>query len=330
MRFNLLDFTGERSAFGKGLPVADKNRGKWDMMRPLLRDPRLQPTPEMARATIAKFCELLAIRKSTALFGLRPLILPLDILTKVKFPGCGRHQVPGVVMMEVTNGRAAAGPNAGLPLCDQYARVVVVFSSRPSPAGSCTGTLQLHPLQASSTDERTRQAFVDEEKDELFVPALSAIVFVEPLPGRDGYKAHPLKRNFSCAVVSSIRERAAGEFGLPESHVEPLQLVRYRAGEFYAAHDSTLWLAGQRVATLLVYLTEPRGDATTAAGGETRFTQLDVNVPPKPGVAILWPNVSQGGIPLEQTEHEALPHRSDGIKVALNIWLRERPLPRHW
>ncbi|CAE7513593.1 PU1 [Symbiodinium sp. CCMP2592] len=202
--FNLLDFTGERSAFGTGLPVADKNRGKWDMMRPLLRDPRLQPTPEMARATIAKFCELLAIRKSTALFGLREAE---DILTKVKFPGCGRHQVPGVVMMEVTNGRAAAGPNAGLPLCDQYARVVVVFSSRPSPvripvpASSSTGTLQLHPLQASSTDERTRQAFVDEEKDELFVPALSAIVFVEPLPGRDGYKAHPLKRNFSCAVM---------------------------------------------------------------------------------------------------------------------------------
>ncbi|CAE8738763.1 unnamed protein product, partial [Polarella glacialis] len=104
-------------------------------------------------------------------------------------------------------------------------------------------------------------------------------------------------------VVSAIRGRAASEFDLPTSHVEPLQLVRYSSGEFYAPHvdwgkaeDDTLWLAGQRVATALVYL--------QGAAGATRFTHLDLRVQPVPGMALLWPNVDARGHPLPETEHE--------------------------
>ncbi|CAE8638126.1 unnamed protein product, partial [Polarella glacialis] len=104
-------------------------------------------------------------------------------------------------------------------------------------------------------------------------------------------------------VVSAIRGRAASEFDLPTSHVEPLQLVRYSSGEFYAPHvdwgkaeDDTLWLAGQRVATALVYL--------EGAAGATRFTHLDLRVQPVPGMALLWPNVDARGHPLPETEHE--------------------------
>ncbi|CAK9032481.1 Pullulanase 1 [Durusdinium trenchii] len=185
--FNWLDFTGKRSGFGRGLPPWGKNHTKWELMKPLLRDQTLAPTPQMAQKTTEKFCELLRIRRSTPLLGLWKA---KDIHEKVKFP----VDVPGVVVMEVCNGPPADGSSAE-PLCDKYARVVVVLSALPTehrveiPASYTNGSLQVHPLHAESTDELTREARVDLESNELLVPPMSAIVFVEPeevLPTGDG------------------------------------------------------------------------------------------------------------------------------------------------
>lgn len=43
-----LDFTGEHSAFGTGLPPWGKNHANWELMKPLLREESLVPTQEMA------------------------------------------------------------------------------------------------------------------------------------------------------------------------------------------------------------------------------------------------------------------------------------------
>ncbi|CAE7273279.1 blh, partial [Symbiodinium pilosum] len=137
-------------------------------------------------------------------------------------------------------------------------------------------------LERWITDKETEALLTAASSGHCWRPSPLA---VEPLPG-----ATPTRTSESAvladvgqlssdasAVVSSLRERAACEFGLPESHVEPLQLVRYRAGEFYAAHvdfgrkeDATLWLAGQRLATLLVYLRAPAGSNPGFLSGETR------------------------------------------------------------
>eukprot|EP00930_Biecheleria_cincta_P021508 TRINITY_DN15926_c0_g3_i1.p1 TRINITY_DN15926_c0_g3~~TRINITY_DN15926_c0_g3_i1.p1 ORF type:complete len:1787 (-),score=284.53 TRINITY_DN15926_c0_g3_i1:107-5446(-) len=189
--FNLLDFTGEESAFGTGLPPWGKNNSKWDMMKPLLRDTSLRPTAKMAAATTAKFCELLGIRRSTPLLGLRDA---QDVMSKVRFPGSGGGQLPGVVVMEVLNGPSAHASTPGAMLCSKYSRVIVVLSARaqevrlPVPASATSqGALQLHPLQQTSSDPVTREARVDEGTNELVVPAMSAIVFVESLPAEGGY-----------------------------------------------------------------------------------------------------------------------------------------------
>ncbi|CAE7339651.1 PU1 [Symbiodinium sp. KB8] len=201
--FNLLDYSGETSAFGAGLPPWGKNHTKWELMKPLLRDDRLRPNKEMVAATTAKFCELLGIRKSTALLGLREAA---DIVDKVHFPGCGLGQIPGVVVMEVRNGTSSA---SGTPLCDKYSRVVVVFSARPdevripAPTSRSGGMLMLHPLQVASADTRTREARYDEATDELVVPALTAAVFVEPQPNQPSFKASERRAQFRPA----LRER---------------------------------------------------------------------------------------------------------------------------
>lgn len=141
-------------------------------------------------------------------------------------------------------------------------------------------------------------------------------------------------------AVTEVQEQAANLFGLPPSHMEPPQLVSYGPGERYSPHvdwgkaeDATLWLAGQRVASALVYLS----DQPLTAGGATHFPKLDIHIEPVMGLAIAWPNVSSTGEPMMETEHEAkplafAPDSSGQVprKVALNLWARDRPRPGPW
>eukprot|EP00929_Paragymnodinium_shiwhaense_P119610 TRINITY_DN91512_c0_g1_i1.p1 TRINITY_DN91512_c0_g1~~TRINITY_DN91512_c0_g1_i1.p1 ORF type:complete len:407 (+),score=87.62 TRINITY_DN91512_c0_g1_i1:125-1345(+) len=156
-------------------------------------------------------------------------------------------------------------------------------------------------------------------------------------------------------IVDRLRSGAAALVGLPVSFVEPPQLVRYSIGQRYRPHmdwgnveDLTLWVAGQRAATVLVYL----GDLPAGVrGGATRFPRVGsgadgLRIVPAAGMAVAWPNVSEGGAPLFEAEHEAELLEADPAtwskaaavmeaggpppqKIALNIWIRDRPLPWH-
>ncbi|CAE7426435.1 SBE1, partial [Symbiodinium pilosum] len=257
--FNLLDFTGEESAFGTGLPPWGKNHPKWELMKPLLREPSLRPTKEMAVATTAKFCELLGIRSSTPLLGLREAA---DVMDKVRFPGCGPDQIPGVVVMEVRNGPSSAEGADDALICDKYARVVVVLSARPdevrvvAPPSPCGGTLALHPLQAESADSRTREARVDEATDELVIPALTAAAFVEILPDQPGFKPHERRAQFR----PPLRERPVVGDGLG--------LLTDPACVPFRGHFEYRW----KVYTdLRKHITETAGSLTEFACGFTRL-----------------------------------------------------------
>jgi len=182
--FNMLDFGGSQSAFGRGLPVADKNKEKWDLMRPLLLNDSLRPTPEMIKATVTKFHELLRIRSSTPLIG---LTCAEHILAQVDFPGCGSSQSPGIIVMQTRSRMLDSRA-----LCTHLARVVVILNAQPQssrvlapPPGPVM--LRLHPLQAVSADEATQKAFFDFKDNVFVVPPISATVFVEPLPGSESW-----------------------------------------------------------------------------------------------------------------------------------------------
>ena len=136
-------------------------------------------------------------------------------------------------------------------------------------------------------------------------------------------------------LLYGIRSWAAQQLNLPTDVVEPLQIARYTRGQEYKRHFdwrsanfNGIWIFGQRVATILVYLnTLPPG-----AGGETEFNQANVQVRPVVGTAAIWPNVEMTGRPNEATSHQAKPVVQDGItKYALNIWLTNKPYPnRTW
>ena len=129
-------------------------------------------------------------------------------------------------------------------------------------------------------------------------------------------------------VVQRLSAAAAAVFGLGPEHCETLQLVRYTdPGHYYKAHcdliedDDQLLAGGQRLATLLLYLTAPE------AGGETEFVELGLKVRPLERAALAWPNVAPDGRPLPLSRHAALPIAPGAAtpKIAVNCWIRAFP-----
>ena len=149
-------------------------------------------------------------------------------------------------------------------------------------------------------------------------------------------------------VVSKIERRAHALLNVPESHGEPLQVLRYEVGQKYDAHhdyfDPELY-AGQphmlemveggkrnRLATLLWYMQEPSG-----GGGETHFPRAGglpvphsflcgendsgIKVKPKQGKATLFYSLRPDGAPDPFSLHGGCPPIGDGRKWAVNKWV---------
>ena len=108
--FNAIDWSGQESTFGRGLPQAADNQAKWVYQQPLLADPALVPTPSDIAAATAQAQDLLRLRASTPLFHLGSADL---IEQRVTFPGSGPDATPGVVVMHIDDPVTAGTPRRG-------------------------------------------------------------------------------------------------------------------------------------------------------------------------------------------------------------------------
>ena len=129
--------------------------------------------------------------------------------------------------------------------------------------------------------------------------------------------------------VSSVDRRICKFMGFDERQGETLQGQRYAVGQQFKAHndwfDTTAdyWhgqcaRGGQRTWTTMIYLDEPAG------GGETWFSEAQVNVTPRTGMLLGWDNIGADG-PNPATMHESLPVTA-GVKTIVTKWFREG----HW
>merc|ERR1719159_1442903 len=118
-------------------------------------------------------------------------------------------------------------------------------------------------------------------------------------------------------IVARIEERVAKVTGVPADHVEKLNMVRYRPGEFFKVHHDGV----HRPATLFLYL----NDVPESEGGETEFPYLGIRVRPKKGSAVVWKNITEDGQMDERLIHQGLPPKS-GIKYGVNCFVNEAPL----
>jgi prolyl 4-hydroxylase len=131
------------------------------------------------------------------------------------------------------------------------------------------------------------------------------------------------------SVIQSIEQRVSMLCMYPQSHIEPLQLVRYNPGQqykphydfFVPGHEATgdaLKRGGQRTLTFFIYLND------VDQGGTTHFPKLNLRIKPRMGTAVMWYNVLPDGTEDYLTFHAGEPPKSS-TKYGLNVWIRERP-----
>ena len=166
--FNRVDFTGQGNNWNVGLPRDDKDSGNYELIGQIISDPKAKPSPGDIALAEAVFREWLSIRSSSPLFRLTSAD---QVTSNVAFHNTGPNQVPGLIVMSITDAQGLDG---------RYNAIVVVFN----PANTeqiidkpIAGQLQLHPVQQSSADAITASAHVNNRR--LSVPALTTAVFVQ-------------------------------------------------------------------------------------------------------------------------------------------------------
>lgn len=170
--FNVWDPTLTDSGFGRGLPPAADNSGRYDVLGPLLADAALRPTPADIRTSAARAEDLLRIRRSSPLFTLGSA---KEIVNKVSFPIGGPTQTEGVIVMRITDA-------SGRDLDPNREGLIVVFNAsgkltKQTVPGTAGGHYRLHPVQARGDDPVVKTATTDNMAGTFTVPARTVAVF---------------------------------------------------------------------------------------------------------------------------------------------------------
>ncbi|MGH8274622.1 MAG: 2OG-Fe(II) oxygenase, partial [Gammaproteobacteria bacterium] len=166
-------------------------------------------------------------------------------------------------------------------------------------------------------------------------PELKPSRILDPVTRRP--RADPIRTstamNFGLPIapvfVARLVERIASGAGLAAANGEPLAVLRYLPGQQYRAHRDALGrekllhdplrASGDRIATTLVYLNEPR------AGGATAFPFLELQVEPRIGRLLIFRNMDDAGEAAQNAIHTGMPVTA-GSKWLASLWLRERPV----
>ncbi|MGB9988491.1 alpha-1,6-glucosidase domain-containing protein [Massilia sp. SM-13] len=170
--FNRLDWSYQDNYFGTGLPPAADNGKDFALMKPLLADAGLRPSPADIAFARDAFRDLLRIRASSTLFRMRTAE---DIRQRLRFLNTGIGQVPTVVAAQLDgSGYAGAGFRSIVYLIN-------VGKEEASIAGAAGKQYRLHPVHTAATaaDKRAATARYDSAAGSFTVPPRTAVVFVE-------------------------------------------------------------------------------------------------------------------------------------------------------
>jgi prolyl 4-hydroxylase len=194
-----------------------------------------------------------------------------------------------------------------------------------APQGDFVG----EPLSSEPKVTRFPALFSDAECDFLVQAAAATLmpsVVVDPRTGEQ--RPNPVRTSDAAGfplvqerpAIHALNRRLAAASGTEVSQGEPLQILRYRAGQEYKPHfDALPDAANQRVLTFLVYLNDG------FEGGETRFLSTGLEVTARKGDGLLFRNASDDGRPDPKSQHAGLPVTS-GEKLLASRWIRAHPL----
>lgn len=131
------------------------------------------------------------------------------------------------------------------------------------------------------------------------------------------------------SFVKGISRRIDDLLGIETAFGEALQGQRYLPGQQFQPHNDWFYTSekywqlekargGQRSWTAMAYLND------VEEGGATMFTEIGIQIEPKPGVLLLWNNALPDGRPNEGTMHAGMPV-VQGVKYVITKWYRTRP-----
>ncbi|WP_020560752.1 prolyl hydroxylase family protein [Thiofilum flexile] len=132
------------------------------------------------------------------------------------------------------------------------------------------------------------------------------------------------------AFTDMIDQRMAEYMGIELERSEGTQGQYYQVGQQFKKHtdyfEPNTWEfekfasdMGQRTWTFMIYLTD------VEEGGETLFTDIEVEVKPKRGRAVVWNNLTATGAVNPYTAHWAKPVIK-GEKIIITKWFRTQGL----
>src|SRR5471032_2923718 len=173
--FNRIDWSYRDNNYGVGAPPAADNGKDYAIIKPLLANAAIKPTPADIAYARDAFRDLLRIRASSTLFRLRTAA---DIKQRLRFYNTGPEQVPTLTVAHIA-GEGYAGANfkslTYLINVDKVAHSVTVAEEK-------NHAYRLHPVHtaAGAADQRPAQSAHYNAADGSFtVPPRSAVVFVE-------------------------------------------------------------------------------------------------------------------------------------------------------
>ena len=141
-------------------------------------------------------------------------------------------------------------------------------------------------------------------------------------------------RNSTTAYIGHLKSPAARAvdakicrtLGIRAAYSEGIQAQRYDVGQQFKPHWDAFepgsdafrrfgGVRGNRTWTFMIYLNDDM------EGGATRFTELDIAVRPRKGMALLWNNLNPDGTPNIATKHCGEPV-TRGHKIIITKWFR--------
>ncbi|WP_448808404.1 pullulanase-type alpha-1,6-glucosidase [Agromyces bauzanensis] len=172
--FNRIDWTGQESTFGSGLPPAADNDDNWATMAQLLADPALKPTAADMAAAEASALDLLRVRDEVDLLQLGSAEL---IEQKVSFPNSGADATPGLIVMLIDD-------LVGDDVDPELEGALVVFNASPSAVtetvdGLAGRSFELADALANGSDPIVASTEWDAATGSLSLPARTAAVLVD-------------------------------------------------------------------------------------------------------------------------------------------------------
>ena len=254
----------------------------------------------------------------------------LDIKTYQRYLKNALKNTPSKPKLEMSSENTSRAPEVFTPSADFN------FGSY-FPNALVSRDLGLHKITAYCQSPRllhVLNVLTDAECDELIAqsrPNLKRSTVVSDdknvLDSRTSYGTHFSKK--STELVRRIEMRLANLFGYPEENGEAIQVLNYAKGAQYKPHfdyfdeakesgRNSIGKAGNRVATIIMYLNEPE------LGGATGFPKANLQILPIKGSVVYFDYFSNDGELDKMSLHSGTPVL-EGEKWIATKWIRQMP-----